>query len=112
MYRLVSSLPPKPLCLAPGCLLLFQKMGAFLNGMHHIGTILAEALSVERFDEGTQRQLPRSLVGVIELAKFPGIHAEFACHLHMRVGEAVALTCCDPYLQVIGNTSRLRGHVG
>jgi hypothetical protein len=53
-HRLARSFPPQPLCFSPGCFLLFQKMGAFLNGMHHIGTILAKALLVKRFDEGAQ----------------------------------------------------------
>ncbi len=103
MHRLARSFPPQPLCFAPGRFLLFQKMGLFLNGMHHIGTILPKAFSVKRFDEDRQGQLPRFLVGVIELAKSLGIHAELARHLHMSVRQAVALTCRDPCLQVIGN---------
>ncbi len=87
-------------------------MGTFLNGMHNIWTILTKALSVKRFDEGWQGQLPRFLVVVIELAEFLGVHTELARHLHMSVRQAVALTCRDPCLQVIGNTSRLRRHVG
>jgi hypothetical protein len=53
-------------------------MGAFLDGMNYIGTILAKALLVKRFNEGWERQLPRFLIGVIELAEFHRIHAEFA----------------------------------
>jgi hypothetical protein len=53
---------------ASGGLLPFQKAGALFNRMHHVGTILAKALLVKRFDECRQRQLPGLLVGVIELA--------------------------------------------
>src|SRR5258708_5497236 len=70
--------------------------------MHHVGTIPAKALLVERFDEGRKRQFPGLLVGVIELSELFGIHAKLARHLNMSVRQAVAFAGGDPSLQVIG----------
>ena len=83
---------------------------ALLDGMNHVGTILAKALPVKRFDEGRERQLPGLLVGVIELAEFPGVHAQFPSHLHMGVREVVAFACRNPFLQVLADARGLRAH--
>ena len=65
----------------------------------------------KRLDEAGQRQLPGLLIGVIELAEFPGVHAELASHLHMGVREMVSLACRDPFLQASICARGLRAHV-
>src|SRR5260370_34115512 len=97
-------LAPQPFCFASGSLLLFQQAGVLLNRMHHVGTIPAKSLLVERFDERRQRQFPGLLGGVIELAEFFGIHAKLASDLNMSVRQAVGLAGCDPVLEVNGHT--------
>lgn len=91
---------------------LSQKTGALLYGIPHVRSVFAKVLAVERFDKDRQRQLPRLLVGVIELTESVGVHSKLASHLHVSVGKMMALTCSDPRLQMIGDADGLRCHVG
>src|SRR5260370_40421713 len=105
-------LAPQPFCFASGSLLLFQQAGVLLNRMHHVGTIPAKSLLVERFDERRQRQFPGLLVGVIELAEFFGIHAKLASHLNMSVRQAVAFAGGGTFLAGMGATKSLGSGAG
>ena len=49
-----------------------------------------------------ERELPRLLVGIIDLAQLLWIHAEFARHLNVSVRETVPLTRVDPDLKSVG----------
>jgi len=65
------------------------------------GSSLAEPLKVECFYELWQRQFPRLLRVVVDLAKLRWIHSQFACHLQLHVRQMMALSRIDPRLHLL-----------
>jgi hypothetical protein len=72
----------------------------FLDRHHGLRLLSAEPLVVEVLEELWQRRLPGLLSVVVELTQFLPVQPDFACHLYVRVRQAVALPRRDPVLDL------------
>src|ERR1019366_9326119 len=84
----------------PVGLLLLELSGSLLDRDDDFGLLAAEAFEVEILDELGQRRLPGLLSVVVDRAELRWVHPKLTRHLHLGVGEVVALARLDPRLQL------------
>ena len=62
-----------------------------------------EAFEVQLLNELREREFPRLVLVVVELPEFLGVHSQFARHLNVRVGQAMAFLGFEPRNQLLRN---------
>jgi hypothetical protein len=81
-----------------------------LNWRHYLRLPPPEPLEVKLPDELPERQFPRFLLVVVQLAQSSGVHPQLTGHLHLGVRQVVTLPRLDPilYFALQGRAPSLR----
>ena len=90
------------------CFLLLRESQSLLNGRNVIRGRPSEPFQVVVLDVVSQRHLPRFLLMIVQLAELDRVHTQLASHLHLGVGEVMALSRVDPLLHFGVRLSFLR----
>ena len=95
-------------CCTPSFLLLLREAPSLLDRRNIIRRGLSETFQVQVLDIVSERHLPGFLLMIVQLAELHRVHTQLARHLHLGVGEVMALSRIDPLLHLVVWLSFLR----